>query len=111
MAAYTNIANGMVLRTADGALIPPDPANRDRQAFNAWVAAGNTIAPYVAPVDTAAQAALKQLQVNDALIFRALEILIDLLLAKNVVAATDFAPSIRTLYLARKTLRVTAGVP
>jgi hypothetical protein len=35
----------LVRREADGATIPPDPANGDYQAFVAWEAAGNTPAP------------------------------------------------------------------
>jgi hypothetical protein len=39
----TNTAT--VVRVADGAHIPADDKNRDRRAFNAWVAAGNTPLP------------------------------------------------------------------
>lgn len=56
-------------------------------------------------------AALAQLQAQDATMFRALEVLIDILIAKGTIVATDVTPAIRTLYLARKALRVTAGVP
>lgn len=34
-----------VLRRVDSATIPDDPANRDRQQFDAWVAEGNTPDP------------------------------------------------------------------
>lgn len=66
---------------------------------------------------TAQQAAIAQLQANDAATFRMLEALADVLLSKNVTAGqplivgTDFRADIRALYLARKAIRVTAGVP
>jgi hypothetical protein len=42
-----------VLRVSDGAMIPPDPKNRDYQDLLAWIAAGNVIAPANIPmVDT-----------------------------------------------------------
>ena len=40
MSAYKLSSFG-VIRVADGASIPPDPSNRDWQAFEAWRAAGN----------------------------------------------------------------------
>ena len=48
MSTYSLIHDNCILRS-DGASIPPDPANLDYQAYLAWVAEGNTPAPYVAP--------------------------------------------------------------
>jgi hypothetical protein len=98
-----------ILREADGVLIPTDPANADYVAYLAWLAVPNT--PDPAPVPTAAQVALASLEVNDGLMFRALELLIDILITKGVIVAADVTPTVRALYLARKTLRVTAGLP
>src|SRR5690348_2627505 len=38
-----------IIRDVDGAFIPADPRNADFQAYLAWLAAGNTPSPYVAP--------------------------------------------------------------
>ena len=38
-----------ILRTSDGAFIPPDPANVDFAAYLAWLEAGNTPDPAPTP--------------------------------------------------------------
>jgi hypothetical protein len=63
------------------------------------------------PLPTAAEVALAQLRQNDEVAFRLLEALVDVLLAKGVIAGTDFPAGLRTLYQNRKALRATAGVP
>lgn len=49
MAEYQLTATDTILRTADNAYIPPDPANRDYAEYLAWCDAGNTADPYVEP--------------------------------------------------------------
>jgi hypothetical protein len=98
-----------VLRNLDGAFVPFDPANRDYQLYQQWLAGGGVPDPL--PVPTAQETAMAQLVANDALMFRALELLIDTLLAKGTIVATDFPVAVRTMYQARKALRATARVP
>ena len=45
---YQLTTGDTILRLADNAFIPPDPANTDYQAYLAWVEAGNT--PEPAPI-------------------------------------------------------------
>jgi hypothetical protein len=60
---YTLLANSScVRRDADGACIPADPGNIDWQAYQAWLAAGNTPNPALAPPTPVATCALWQLQ-------------------------------------------------
>lgn len=49
-----------VSRDADGAVIPNDPSNSDYRAYLAWLSAGNTPSPYVAPVAPPARVTDKQ---------------------------------------------------
>ena len=44
-----------ILRMADGAFIPPDPANTDYQQYLAWLSEGNVPDAYVAPAPTPPQ--------------------------------------------------------
>jgi hypothetical protein len=51
MADYQLTATEMVIRNADGAWIPNDPANADRAEYEQWLADGGVPDPYVPPLD------------------------------------------------------------
>ena len=42
---YQLTASDLILRTTDGAFIPPDPGNRDYRDYLEYLAAGNTPEP------------------------------------------------------------------
>lgn len=69
------------------------------------------IAAFLHPIESAQQTALRQLRANDATMFRMLEVLVDALLGKGVIAPNDFPLAVRQMYQARKALRATAGQP
>jgi hypothetical protein len=46
---YQLTSGNTILRLADNASIPPDPANTDYAAYLEWVAAGNTPEPAPEP--------------------------------------------------------------
>lgn len=47
--SYQLTQGDMILRIADGAFIPPDPANSDFQTYLAWLDAGNIPEPAPEP--------------------------------------------------------------
>jgi hypothetical protein len=47
---YQLTTSDCILRLADNAFIPPDPANTDYAAYLAWLEAGNTPEPAPEPV-------------------------------------------------------------
>lgn len=49
MTDYTLTATDIVVRADDGAMIPSDPDNPDRQRYDAWVVDGGVPDPYVPP--------------------------------------------------------------
>lgn len=49
MAEYRATESAVVIRTRDGASIPDDPKNRDRQEYDTWVAKGGVPDPAPPP--------------------------------------------------------------
>ncbi|UPT99197.1 hypothetical protein J4G48_0014595 [Bradyrhizobium barranii subsp. apii] len=56
MADYQLTATDVVIRTADQAHIPNDPANRDRIEYEQWLAAGGVPDPLPPPITPALDA-------------------------------------------------------
>ena len=58
---YQLTQSDTILRTADNAFIPPDPANTDYAAYLAWLEAGNTPEPAPQPEPVAEPTAAEKL--------------------------------------------------
>lgn len=69
MPEYQLTDRDIVIRVADGANIPKDPENVDREAYDAWIAAGGVPDPYVPPAQPRtilSQDLMVQFTVDDA---------------------------------------------
>ncbi len=73
-----------ILRLADGASIPADPANVDYAAYLTWVDAGNVPEPYVEPEETPVEKIIK-LEASKPITHRMLR---DLSMTVATIAAT-----------------------
>ena len=73
---YRLNSDGSIFRVTDGALIPTNQNNADYQAYQAWVAEGNTPDPAPTPVVVEPPPS-------------PLKVLTDLLVAKNLVSQAD----------------------
>lgn len=51
MADYQLTATDTIIRTADHAFIPDDPANRDRQTYDKWLTDGGVPDPVPPKID------------------------------------------------------------
>ncbi|MDR3373158.1 MAG: hypothetical protein P4L98_05450 [Ancalomicrobiaceae bacterium] len=65
--------NAQPILRSDGAIIPPDPANRDWQAYQEWLAEGNLPVPSVAPAPDTAAEARAALEASDRTVIRCVE--------------------------------------
>jgi hypothetical protein len=104
---YTATENGGIVRDADGAFIPKDPANTDYAAFLAWEASGNQITPYTAPPITwaiyqsGAQTALEKTDTTMHRIAEAVALGESTYTTADVVAFVEYRRALRAIINAK----------
>lgn len=66
---YRILQGGQLQRVADGAIVPSDPGNLDRQAYQAWVAGGGVADTETPDVGALVAQALAEARTQRALLF------------------------------------------
>jgi hypothetical protein len=95
---YQLITNSTaVLRRADNATIPDDPANRDRAEYNSWIAAGNTPDPPDPPPEPLPPAPLELEAHPESAMDAATKGYVDTEVAKMAVEITPLTERIEAL--------------
>lgn len=100
---YSFTANGGLVRDADGAFIPADPANRDYAEYMAWCTEGRSATPYQTPAPTwadfqgAAKAALEATSSTMERVTEAVSLGKTTVNAADVVAFMQYRVDLRTI--------------
>ena len=99
------IKDGLVCRSHDNARIPAWVGNSDWDAYQAWLAAGNTPMPCETPALDPKEQARADLAATDKEMARIAEDLIRTLISKGVIAESDIPESARDKMARRAKLR------
>lgn len=99
------IKDGLVYRSHDNAQIPAWVGNSDWDAYQAWLAAGNTPQPYEQPVVDPKEQAKADLANTDKEMARIAEDLINTLISKGIIAAKDLPKAASDKLVERTELR------
>ena len=108
MAKYRLGAEGNIEDTVTGANIPVDERNEDYRRYQEWVAEGNTPDPVSTPP---AKTDAELLYESDQQMIRAVDWLLQYLVANGVVQLADIPQQLKDLYLERKAQREAVGSP
>ena len=96
---YQLTSGTSIIRTADGATIPADSCNADYQAYEAWIAAGNTPTPYTPPnlLPQQAQSALTKTDTTMLRVQEAITLGLTTVTTADVVALVQYRKALRAI--------------
>ena len=102
MALYQLLEEGGVLKTDTNQLIPPDPKNRHWRAYLQWVTEGGVPDPVPTPAPLSDAELLNR---SDYRMIRAVDWILETLVAKGVITVSEIPQALKDLYLERKAQR------